>query len=264
MINIHPLYSSSSGNMFHVETNKTNILIDVGVSYKAINEGLKSINKDISDINAVLITHEHIDHIKGLPLLCRKNNIPIYACGKTADLIEEELNEKNIENHIFKINYGQAYKIKDIEIEAFPTSHDAVMPCGYRICTNNDTLTFATDLGYVSDEVYENLSASNFAIIESNYDSTLLDFGKYPYPTKRRIKGNLGHLSNNDTAATITKLAKSGHKNFLLAHLSQNNNTPDIAINTIKDTLLKNDIDFNTLNIQIASKNLSNEVYTLC
>lgn len=264
MINIHPLYSSSSGNMFHVETNKGNILIDAGVSYKAINEGLKSIKKDISDINAVLITHEHIDHIKGLPLLCRKNNIPIYACGKTAELIEEELNEKNIENHVFKIGYGQACKIKDIEIEAFTTSHDAVMPCGYRICSDNDSLTFATDLGYVSDEVYENLSASNFIVLEANYDNTLLDFGKYPYPTKRRIKGNLGHLSNDDTATTIARLAKKGHKNFLLAHLSQNNNTPDIAINTIKDTLTRNDIDFNSLNIQIASKNLSSEVYTIC
>ncbi len=264
MINLHPLYSSSSGNLFHIETNSANILIDAGVSYKAINEGLKSIGKQISDVNAVLITHEHIDHIRGLPLLCRKNQIPIYACGKTADLLQEQLNEKNIENHIFKINYGQAFKIKDIEIESFQTSHDAIMPCGYRINSETSSLTFATDLGYVSDEVFENLMASNYIVLESNYDNTLLDFGKYPYPTKRRIKGNLGHLSNNDTAFAITKLAKNGHKNFLLAHLSQNNNTPDIALNTIKDTLYNNQIDPNLLNIQISSKNLSNEVYTIC
>ena len=138
------------------------------------------------------------------------------------------------------------------------------MPCGYRINSETSSLTFATDLGYVSDEVFENLMASNYIVLESNYDNTLLDFGKYPYPTKRRIKGNLGHLSNNDTAFAITKLAKNGHKNFLLAHLSQNNNTPDIALNTIKDTLYNNQIDPNLLNIQISSKNLSNEVYTIC
>lgn len=212
MINIHPLYSSSSGNMFHIETNKSNILIDAGVSYKAINEGLKSIDKDIHDIDAVLITHEHIDHIKGLPLLCRKNDIPIYACGKTAELIEQELNEKNIKNNVFKLNYGQVYKVKDIDLSPFETSHDAVMPCGYRIKSNNKTLSFATDLGYVSDEVFENLSAADFVILESNYDTTLLDFGKYPYPTKRRIKGNLGHLSNDDSAFTISRLSKSRYR----------------------------------------------------
>ena len=264
MINIHPLYSSSSGNMFHIETNKSNILIDAGVSYKAINEGLKSINKNINDIDAVLITHEHTDHIKGLPLLCRKNDIPIYACGKTAELIEESLNEKNIKSNIFKINYGQVYKIKDIEISPFETSHDAVMPCGYRIKSNNKILTFATDLGYVSDEVYENLSFADFVVLESNYDTTMLDFGKYPYPIKRRIKGNFGHLSNEDSASTIAKLINKGISNFLLAHLSENNNNKDIALSTIYDILNKNNINTNNLNINIASKNLSSEEFLIC
>ena len=217
MINIHPLYSSSSGNMFHIQTNKSNILIDAGVSYKAINEGLKSIDKDIKDIDAVLITHEHIEHIKGNPLLCRKNDIPIYACGKTAKLIEQDLNEKNIKNNVFELNYGQAYKLKDIEISPFEISHDAVMPCGYRIKSNSNTLSFATDLGYVSDEVFDYLSSSDFVVLEANYDITLLDFGKYPYPTKRRIKGNLGHLSNDDSALTISRLYKKRSKKFLIS-----------------------------------------------
>ncbi len=105
MINLHPLYSSSSGNSFHIESNKANILLDVGVSYKKITDSLNEIGHDIKDISAVIITHEHIDHIKGLPLLCRKNNIPIYACGKTAEYIEEDLKEKNIECNIFKTSY---------------------------------------------------------------------------------------------------------------------------------------------------------------
>ena len=162
MLNIHPLYSSSSGNMFHFESNKANILIDVGVSYKAANEGLKSIERSFTDINAILITHEHSDHIKGLPLLARKNDIPIYACGKTADLIKEQLDERNIQNHVIKIEYGQAIKIKDIEVTPFMTSHDAIMPCGYMLKSDNSKVTFTTDLGYVSDEVFEALSYSDF------------------------------------------------------------------------------------------------------
>ena len=264
MINLHPLYSSSSGNMFHIKTQKANILIDCGVSYKAINDGLKSIGVETSDIDAVLITHEHIDHIKGLPLLCRKNDVMIYACGKTADYLEEELNERNIKNNIVKIDYGKTYKLKDIYFTPFETSHDALMPCGYKLKSGNSTLSFATDLGHISDEVFDNLKGSDFIVLESNYDNTLLDFGKYPFPTKRRIKGSLGHLSNEDSASAILKLAKAGGENFLLAHLSQNNNTPDIALSTINSLLLENGIDLDRLNINVASKSLSSEEYFIC
>ena len=121
MLNIHPLYSSSSGNMFHIASSNTNILIDVGVSYKAINDGLKSINLSIKDIDAVLITHEHTDHIKGLPLLCRKNNIPVYACGDTADYLKNDLESKNIEANIIKIQYDIPFHINDLTIYPFET-----------------------------------------------------------------------------------------------------------------------------------------------
>ena len=234
MLNLYPLYSSSSGNMFNINSDKTSILLDVGVSYKAINQGLTQINKNISNISAVLITHEHIDHIKGLPLLCRKNNIPIYACGKTASFLDDMLKEKNIPADITKLNYGQAFKINDLEITPFETSHDAIYPCGYHIKTKNQKLTYATDLGYVSDEVFEYLRDSDFCILEANYDKNMLDFGKYPYPIKHRIKSNLGHLSNDDTAKTLTKLASIGKTNFLLAHLSQNNNNVDVLLNTLE------------------------------
>lgn len=263
MLNIHPLYSSSSGNMFHIGSKKTNILLDVGVSYKAINEGLKSINKSILDISGVLITHEHIDHIKGLSLLCRKNKIPIYACGKTATYLENMLKEKNIPSDITKVHYGQPFKINDMEITPFETSHDAIYPCGYNIATEKRTLTYATDLGYVSDDVFEYLKNSDYSIIEANYDKTMLDFGKYPYPLKHRIKSNIGHLSNEDAAITMSKLVNMGKSNFLFAHLSQNNNNPNVLLNTLKNELLKNDISINDINLAIASKNLSCEVYSI-
>ena len=263
MLNIHPLYSSSSGNMFHIESKKTNILLDVGVSYKAINEGLKEIDKELSDISAVLITHEHIDHIKGLSLLCRKNNIPIYACGKTASYLKNMLNEKNIPADITKITYGQTFKINDLQITPFETSHDAVCPCGYNIQGDNCNLTYATDLGYVSDEVFEYLKLADYIVLEANYDTTMLDFGRYPYPLKHRIKSITGHLSNDDTASTVARLAKLGKDDFLFAHLSQNNNNPDILINTLYDELLKNDITLSNINLNVASKSLSCEVYNI-
>ena len=160
MLKIHPLYSSSSGNMFHIASSNTNILIDVGVSYKAVNEGLKSINLTIKDIDAILITHEHSDHIKGLPLLCRKNNnIPIYACIDTASYIKEELDDKNIESNIIAIDYNLPIKIKDIEICAFETSHDALMPCGYTLKNDDSIVTFATD-GVLSSLISRRLSSS--------------------------------------------------------------------------------------------------------
>lgn len=261
MFKIHPLYSSSSGNMFHIESGNTNIIIDAGVTYKAMIDGLKSINKDIADISAILITHEHIDHIKGLPLLCRKNDIPIYTCCKTAIYIDELLNEKNIKHDILNIKYGQAYKIGNIEFSPFETSHDAVMPCGYRINDSTKTISFATDLGYVSDDVMEALKGSDFSILESNYDSAMLSFGKYPYNLKSRIKSNFGHLSNDDAAYTMKKLYENGTNRFLLSHLSTNNNNTLLAKQTIEQQFVSSNIDDSSLDFNFASKELSCEEY---
>lgn len=265
MPSIHPLYSSSSGNMFHLESNNTNILIDVGVSYKAINDGLHLIGKDVSSISGVLITHEHIDHIKGLSLFCRKNpEIPIYACNKTANYLSELLEEKNIKANIVKLNYGQTFNIVDLQITPFETSHDALSPCGYYIKNDNFNLTYATDLGYVSNEVFEYLNYADHIVLEANYDKTMLDFGKYPYNLKYRIKSNTGHLSNSDCADTVSKLILNGKSDFIFAHLSENNNNDVVLMDTLTNTLKSNEVNLENINLNIASKNLSGEVYNLC
>lgn len=265
MITIHPLYSSSSGNMFHICSNKADILIDVGVSYKAIITGLKSINKDISDIKAILITHEHIDHIKGLPLLCRKNDIPIYACGKTADYLENYLNEQNIKSKIIKVDYEQRFKVLDLEIIPFETSHDAIYPCGYDIFSNGKHITYATDLGFISDDVVSHLKDSNYTILEANYDKTMLEFGPYPFNTKRRIAGVKGHLSNYDTANLIATLYSSNPStsNYIISHMSENNNTIDVARDCINFVLQENGINKDCINLNFASKSLSSEEYVV-
>ena len=265
MLIVHPLYSSSSGNMFHIASSNANILIDVGVSYKAVNEGLKSIGLTIDDIDAVFITHEHTDHIKGLPLLCRKNtDKPIYAVGKTANYLIESLTKNNIQCNILPIKYDNPVKIKDIEIYPFETSHDAIMPCGYRITDTEKTVTIATDLGYISNNVYSNLANSDFTILEANYDDAMLEFGKYPYMLKRRIKGQHGHLSNENCGQTIARLANEGHSRFLLAHISENNNTHELALQTVESIASQNGVSLENIEINLASKALSNEGYTVC
>ncbi len=264
MFKVHPLYSSSSGNMFHIASSNTNILIDVGVSYKAVNEGLKSIGLTIKDIDAILITHEHTDHIKAIPLLCRKNDIPIYTCSKTATYIRDDLRSKNIPYHVIDLDYDVPVSIGDITITAFETSHDATMPAGYKITDGENTISFATDLGYISPTVYSNLNDSNYTILESNYDEAMLEFGKYPYPLKRRIKSINGHLSNDACGQALAKLANEGHSRFLLAHMSENNNNIDIAKQTVESILLQNNIDPSSIEINFATKTLSSEEYTIC
>ena len=268
MFNIHPLYSSSSGNMFHIETKKANILIDAGVSYKAIKEGLNSINKNVEDIDAILVTHEHTDHIKGIPLLCRKNSrIPIYTCTKTAKYLKELLSSQNIAcDNIIDVEYNTPFNILDIEVTPFETSHDAVMPCGYNLKSDGKILSYATDLGYVSDDIFMYLKKSDYHIIESNYDKTMLEFGKYAYPIKRRIAGPTGHLSNDDTAKFIAKISEIGQagNRFLLAHLSENNNNKELAVDSIKAYLKQVNSDIDNIEINVASKTLSSEEYIVC
>ncbi|MEG1009617.1 MAG: MBL fold metallo-hydrolase [Clostridia bacterium] len=137
-MNIYPLFSSSKGNSFCLEYNNTNILIDVGVSYSKIIKGLNNINKNISDIDAILITHEHTDHIKGLEVLCKKNTIPIYSTYKTCECLTVE--------NTFGFNYEDKFNINELTIELFKTSHDAIMPCGFYIVSPTSSFTFATDL----------------------------------------------------------------------------------------------------------------------
>lgn len=267
MINIYPLYSSSSGNLFCIELDDTNILVDCGVSYKAITDGLNAIGKNISDISALLITHEHSDHIKGLPTFCKKNlNIPIYTCTKTAEFLENYLGANNISADINRTSYDTPFKLsnENVEIVPFEISHDAVMPCGYSIHYNGKNITIATDLGYVSQKNMEYFKLADHLILEANYDPSMLSYGKYPYPLKKRIASDTGHLSNDVSADTITNLAKCGKQNFLIAHMSQNNNMIDMARQTIDTKLAENDICYNDLNICYATKNLSCEAYNIC
>ena len=261
MLNLYPLFSGSSGNMYLVESNNTNVLVDIGISYKRANIALNEIGKSFEDIDALVITHEHSDHIQGLATLLKKQNIPIYTSKGTSSAIKEKLKLNDIQ--INEITADEKFNIKDISITPFEISHDAAMPLGYTISSENKSLTIATDLGYVSENIYSHLKEANLSVIESNYDNTVLMYGPYNYNLKQRIKSNLGHLSNTDTASVITNLAKDGKRSFILGHLSQNNNNPDIAYSIITDTLKENGFNLDEFNINIATRDFSSEVFSL-
>ncbi len=226
------LYSGSSGNSIFVSSGKTNILIDAGLPGKKIDEALKSIDKDPSSIDGIFITHEHSDHIKGVGILSRKYDIPIYANDKTWSAMEASLGK--IKEHNIKImDRRSVVQIGDLDVKSFVIPHDAIAPVGYTISNNDKKVSVATDFGTFTDEIYNNIKDSRVILLESNHDVNMLKYGPYPYTLKRRILSEIGHLSNEDCGKAIIDIAKCGEgKNILLGHLSKTNNNPDLAFQT--------------------------------
>ena len=176
MLNLYPLYSSSSGNMYLIETEETNVLIDIGVTYKKVNEALISLSKSVNDIDAIFITHEHSDHIKGLNLFIKNNpSTPVYASKGTCEYIITNLKKANIpSDSVTELSLTKALYIKDLKVEHFSTSHDAVDPVGYKISNSDKSITIATDLGIMTNSVFGYLESSSLPVIESNYDKDML------------------------------------------------------------------------------------------
>jgi len=265
MLNLYPLFSSSSGNMYLIETENTNILIDIGVTYKKVSEALKFFSKEPSNIDAIFITHEHSDHIKGLNIFVKNNpNVPVYASLGTCEYLKSTLSKSGIcPDNILALSNNSSINIKDLTIDYFNTSHDAIDPVGYKISQADKSITIATDLGVMTNDVFSYLKDCSFPVIETNYDKEMLLAGRYPFEIKRRISGPFGHLSNEDSGQVILKLAQNGTRNFLLSHMSENNNVPELAKETICSTLTLAGFNIDEFNINIASKNFSDEVYSL-
>ena len=264
MLKLYPLYSGSSGNMYLVKSPTSTVLVDIGVSFKSLTVCLENLGLAIQDISALFITHEHSDHIKGLATFINKTNIPIYTTDGTKNYILNKFEDKfkNTPNFIV-VKPETTINVQDITITPFEISHDAVEPVGYTLQNKESTLTIATDLGYVSNNVYEHLLNSNLSVIESNYDRNLLMYGTYAYPLKCRIQSDIGHLSNDDTANLILDLAHKGKRDFVLGHISQNNNEPEQAMFSVNHALTSNGFDLNEFNINYATRDMSFEVYEL-
>lgn len=249
------LYSGSSGNSIFISSEHSNILIDAGLPGKRIEKALSDINKDASSIDGIFITHEHIDHIKGVGVLSRKYHIPIYANAETWNSMYNLIGKISEEN--IKIIDSNAVDINDLHITNFKIPHDAANPCGYSINQGNKRVSIATDLGYFSDEVKESIKDSDVILLESNHDTEMLKFGPYPYPLKRRILSDVGHLSNDACGKAISEIVKDSHKTIILGHLSKTNNYPDLAYATVANVLSDCGFKVNEdLNLYLAKRDM--------
>lgn len=237
------LYSGSSGNSIFIASDNAKILIDAGLPGKKIDEALRSIEQNPDNIDGIFITHEHSDHIKGVGVLSRKYDIPIYANANTWSAMESSLGK--IKEHNIKImDRRSILQIKDLEIKSFNIPHDAVAAVGYTVHSKGKQASVTTDFGVYTEEIRDNIKDSQVMLLESNHDVNMLKFGPYPYSLKRRILSEVGHLSNEDCGKALVDLLKYGvEKKVFLGHLSGTNNHPDLAYETVASVLRENNIE---------------------
>jgi phosphoribosyl 1,2-cyclic phosphodiesterase len=224
--------SGSSGNCIFIQSGNAKVLVDVGISCKRVEAGLESIGVNPQDIDAIFVTHEHTDHVSGLPIFQKRYHKAIFATHGTLAGIPN-VGELSRDCKIFSIKQSSDLTVNDTEITTFKTDHDASEPIGISVVNTSFKVSLATDLGHVSKTVYENLKDSNVLIFESNYDEKMLIEGRYPRFLKERIMSRHGHLSNVDSSTALLKLNWKGLSRVYLAHISRSNNTHDIVFSNV-------------------------------
>ena len=262
MLNFCSLYSGSSGNSLFIQSDNTKILVDCGVSSKKIEEALNSIEVDASSIDAILVTHEHSDHVKGLATFSSKFDVPVFSTAETFDNMEK-ITSKISDTNLNYFKPDEKFCFGDLEILPFSIPHDAANPCGFNIFHNNKKISIATDIGHMNSKILNHLEGSSFLLLESNYDTEVLKCCSYPFYLKSRISGPTGHLSNDMAGKTITYLLKNGLKTAMLGHLSKESNLPELAYTTTISEILSNGIDENSFNISVASRDLPGKLITI-
>ena len=215
-----------------------------------------------SDLDAVLVTHEHVDHIQSVGNLSKKFNIPVFATSKTFDAMPKQsdkisdINKKNI-------SIDEKFSIGDIDIVPFEIPHDAADPCGYTLFSNNKKISIATDIGHMNNNIVEHIDGSEFILLEGNYDPEVLKCSPYPFSLKSRIAGPTGHLPNEMAGKTISYLLQSGLKSAMLGHLSKQSNFPELAYQTVLDELISNNYDENSLTLAVAKRDTNSKLIEL-
>ncbi len=227
--------SGSSGNCICVGSDECHVLIDAGISGKKIEEGLNSIDLKTEEMQGILITHEHIDHIAGLGVLARRYGIPMYATAGTVDAILHTKSVGKIDESLFHVVCPEVdFIIGDLTIEPIAISHDAAEPVAYKIRQPEKTMAVMTDLGKYDDYIVEKLKDLDVLLLEANHDVHMLQVGSYPYPLKQRILGDRGHLSNELSGQLLGEVLHDNFKAVFLGHLSKENNYPELAYETVR------------------------------
>lgn len=237
-MNMFSIASGSSGNCIHIGTKAGHFLVDAGISTKKILAGLSAQWIQAEDICGIFITHEHSDHICGLPVLLKKYRIPLYATVETIRQIRKSPKGDSIPAELFHpIQAGETLFFDGLAVKCFAVPHDAANPVAYTFTEEGRKIAMATDLGYADESILRQLEDADILYIESNYDRNMLLAGIYPYPLKQRILGEYGHLSNDDCAGVLHQVMSERLKAVVLAHLSKENNYPELAFQTIRNEL---------------------------
>lgn len=228
------LASGSKGNSTYIRAGKNSVLIDAGLSGKELEARMNSLDLEPEKLNALLITHEHQDHIKGVGILSRRYDLPIYANDGTWAEAEPELGKIKAKN--IRI-FSEDFMVGSLKFSPYSISHDAAEPVGYVCRAGDKKIVLATDIGIIDKKMIKQIKGADFFVLEANHDLEMLMSGKYPYFLKNRIKGKQGHLSNDDTAALLPDLINNNFPIVVLAHLSEKNNNPKVAYITVHNAL---------------------------
>lgn len=235
------LASGSTGNAIYVENEDFKLLVDAGLSGKQVEKLMKEAGTDPGSLDALLVTHEHSDHIKGVGVIARRYNLPVYANEATWEAMEPLIGELDeAQKHVF--DTGEAIDFGKLKVESYGISHDAAEPVGYCFYDGDVQLSLTTDLGYVSERIKEKVRTSQTIIMESNHDVEMLRMGAYPWSIKRRILSDVGHLSNEAAAEALCDILSGATEKVHLAHLSRDNNVLELARLTVRNILEDNGI----------------------
>ena len=258
--------SGSSGNCIYVGSEATHLLVDVGISGKKAEAGLNSLGLTGRDLDGILVTHEHMDHVAGLGVMARKYDVPIYATPGTLEEIQKMGNLGKIDPELFReVKEDVKLTIKDLTVNPMKISHDAAQPVGYRVECGEHSVGIATDLGKYNEYIVGNLQNLDALLLEANHDIRMLQVGKYPYYLKQRILGDRGHLSNENAGRLLCRLLHDNMKGIFLGHLSRENNYEELAYETVcsEVTLGDNPYKSRDFRIQVAQRDCISEVITV-
>jgi phosphoribosyl 1,2-cyclic phosphodiesterase len=233
MLKVYPLGSGSKGNCIYIKSDGAGLLLDAGLSFSDVKSRLSEFGFRLRDIDGVLITHEHTDHISGLSGFS-ESGVPILTHGRTAGIVGSKIRALSL-----GAVCGEAFDFFDVRITPFEIPHDAAHPLGFRLSDGTATLGIATDVGHISESVVSGLFDADALIVEANYDENMLNGGRYPERLKRRITGGRGHLNNSDAGELLKRVITPRTKTVMLAHLSEENNLPELAFDAVAKSLKK-------------------------
>lgn len=258
--------SGSSGNCIYVGSDNTHLLVDTGISKKRIDEGLHTLGIKGEELSGILITHEHSDHIQGLGVFSRKYGIPVYGTRGTLQGIQAYKSlGKMPEGLLHEIHTDEQFSLGDLDIHPFAISHDANEPSGYRIACGEKSVAVATDLGIYDEYTVERLKNLDAILLEANHDIHMLEVGPYPYPLKRRVMGEKGHLSNELSGRLLCDILHDKLKHVILGHLSKENNYAELAYETVKleVTIGNNPYKGEDIPMMVAKRDMVSDVVTV-